>query len=133
MGGFAVGAEGEKAGGVPDRCPPQRLELHGCIFATACRRPVSGLASGITRCRVDRLPALDAQWHLDRLCLLTVAGAAPESNRLPVSPHLPIVFVPPNWRAMSHRSAGGHLRRGESRCRCLRAQVRSANSGEPLD
>ena len=119
---------------MPDRCPPQRLELRaGPRFAgpNARHGPVSGLASGIGRCRTGRLPALQRSGIQTGRDLLTVAGAAPESHRLPVSPHL--LIVPATSRAAAAVRIDqevGHLRRAQSRGGDGRAQVRNRPSGK---
>jgi hypothetical protein len=62
------------------------LSYMAALLQTMSRRPVSGLASDVLDVNPIAFPRICAVALVTGCNLLTVAGAAPESHRLPVSP-----------------------------------------------
>ncbi len=108
-------------------CPGTgRRPNHPSRFDVTFQAGFRAWSAGLCRPHVIMSPSqtFAAQWHIDRSPSLTVAGAAPESHRLPNSP--PLRAAP--WKVQDNSSAtriNTRLRPFAGRLRTVRGRLRT--------
>ena len=120
-----IPASGRMGGGAGTAIVDTECQPSSCRSPTAklvsIDRPVSGLSSGLLRALPASPSHACAQWVPDladramRFHSTTVAGAAPESDRLPVLPEPALAGSPLEGRKVGN--AGGHVKDAAVLCR----------------